>query len=372
MIIGIRVPYIPVWLEERGLDASQIGLVLAAGLFVRLIVTPMVAAAADRRGRARPYLLLLAVGGLLTYAAYLPAYGFWSILFVMMLSSAFTPTLMPLGESATMRLAYKHNLDYGRIRLWGSVAFIVFALLGGPLIEGGHADRVIWLLMFGAVLVFAAALVMPEAGPVEPAAGENGVPRRSPWALLANPAVFCFLAVTTLVHASHAVYYAFATIHWQSAGHSGLVIGTLWSVSVIAEILFFAFSARLVRRVNPVSLMAAGAAASVVRWVLTGLTTDFAALAVIQVLHAVTYGALHLGAMHFIARAVPVRVSGSAQSLYSAIPMGLGLGVAIFAAGPLYAALGGGAFQVMAVGALVALALALLLGRLWRDGELKI
>lgn len=132
VIIGIRVPYLPLWLEGKGLSAPDIALVLALGLAGRLFFTPVAAAISDGREKKRGLLLLLGGGAVAVYLGLLVVDGFWPILIIMVLSGAFAPAIMPLGESLTMRLAYIRNIDYGRVRLWGSVTFILAALLGGP------------------------------------------------------------------------------------------------------------------------------------------------------------------------------------------------------------------------------------------------
>jgi MFS transporter, PPP family, 3-phenylpropionic acid transporter len=172
-----------------------------------------------------------------------------------------------------------------------------------------------------------------------------------------------FLAATAAVQASHAVYYGFATLHWQAAGYGDTLIGGLWALGVIAEILLFAAGDRVVRRAGAAWLIVIGGLAGGLRWTVTGTTTELWALVIVQTLHALSFGAVHLGAIHFIARAVPPELSATAQSLYSSVVMGLGLGLMLFAAGPLYAAVGAHAFHAMALSAVLGAGLALRLRR---------
>jgi PPP family 3-phenylpropionic acid transporter len=166
-----------------------------------------------------------------------------------------------------------------------------------------------------------------------------------------------------MIQGSHAVYYAFGTLHWQAAGYSDDVIGALWAEGVVAEIVLFAFGGPLVRRLGPARLLALGGMAGTVRWLVLGLTDALPALVSVQALHAFTFGAAHLGAIHFIARAMPPALSATAQSLYSAVVMGLGTGLMLVASGPLYAALAGAAYLAMAAAALVGAALSWALAR---------
>ena len=115
----------------------------------------------------------------------------------------------------------------------------------------------------------------------------------------------------------------------------------------MAEIALFWAGASLVARLGPLGLMALGGVAGVVRWSLAGVAPGLAAAAVLQLLHAATFGASHLGAMHFLARTVPPDAGASAQSLYSGVSAGIGSGLVMLAAGALYARYGGLAYLAM-------------------------
>ena len=168
------------------------------------------------------------------------------------------------------------------------------------------------------------------------------------------------------------VYYGFATLHWRDAGLSSDLIGALWAEGVIAEVVLFAFGARLVARLGPARLIALAGLCAALRWTVTALTVEPWLLALSQLLHAATFGATHLGNMHFLARATPPALSARAQSLHASITNGLATGAAMLASGWLYAGLGGGAFLVMAgLGAAGALAAAVL-ARGWDGGELRL
>jgi PPP family 3-phenylpropionic acid transporter len=185
---------------------------------------------------------------------------------------------------------------------------------------------------------------------------------------LRNRSFALFLAAAAMIQGSHAVYYAFGTLHWRAAGYSEDVIGALWAEGVVAEIVLFMVGGRLVRRLGPARLIALGGFAGTVRWLVLGLTDALPALVCVQILHAFTFGAAHLGAIHFIARAVPPALSATAQRLYSAVVMGLGLGLMLLASGWLYTAFAGGAFHAMAAAALIGGILAWVLARRPAEG----
>ena len=298
------------------------------------------------------------------FSAFFFTEGFWAILAVLVLVNFFHPSLIPLTESQTLAAAGAGRLDYGRVRLWGSISFLLGPLGGGWLLSGRAPDLILPAILATLALSVLAASLLPGARPgARPVARSGAQPGslRGLWALLLERRFLLFLAVSTAFAASHAVYYGFSALHWRAAGHSETTIGWLWAEGVIAEILLFAFGAPLVRRLGPAGLFLVAAGGGLVRWSLLGVSSDLPVLLGVQWLHAATFGAAHLGAMHFMVRHAPEGLQASAQALYSAVPGGLGIGFAILLSGWLYETLGGGAFHVMAalsvLGGLLTLAL---------------
>ena len=375
LIYGVHVPYLPVWLDWRGLTPGQIGVVMAAPFFVRLFVTPSLALLADHQGSHRRTIALLAL--LVTGAALaLTAVdGFLAILLLCVAFVVATHTIMPLTETIAVRGVRTAGLDYGRMRLWGSATFIAAGFAGGALIDGLGAGVGIWLIVAGALATVAAAPLLPQpvAAPALAAnpEAEPSRPRLAEAARLAGAPVFLlFLLAVGAVHGSLATFYTFGALHWRGQGISAAWIGVLWAIGVAAEILLFAFSNALLRRLGPAALLMTGAAAGVVRWAIMAAEPPLAVLVPVQLLHGLTYGATHLGAIHFISRAVPERAAGTAQALYATVAAGLAFGLATIAAGHLYAAFGGQSYLVMAVLAAAGLAAAVGVRRGWSGGEL--
>lgn len=367
LAIGISLPYWPVWLQDRGMGPTEIGILLAAAYITKTLANTLIGALVDRRDDRRRPMILLAMASLCVYAAFPLASGFWSLLVLTILAAAAFTTLTPLADSLTMLQVAEHELDYGRIRLWGSIAFIGASFLGGLVIEHSPSMTILWLLLLFLLALIGSAVALPEARRTARAQDRDApaVPLRR---LLVHPSFLLFLGATSLIQISHMIYYAFGTVHWQSAGLQGGVIGFLWGEGVAAEVILFACSGAVLRRLGPAQLLLLAAAAATLRWTIFGLTTAPLLLAVVQVLHAFTFGAGHLGAMHLIARAVPRSLSAGAQGSYAAVATGLAPGMALLVAGPLYSSLGGQAYFVAALLALAGALLALVLMRQW-DGR---
>ena len=352
---GILLPFWPLWLENRGLGAVQIGIILALGPWVRVLTNPMVAQVADRSGRAKTVLAIFAGLSLLAFTGFIPAQGFWWILAISLVAAICFPAMLPIGESQVMGAVLRHRLDYGRIRLWGSLAFIVGTVGAGRLLTGRSPDLILLLALAALAATFLAVLMFPQQSNETSKNEQNGIAT-----LLAQPRFVLFVATASLLQASHAVYNGFSSLHWRAAGISETVIGELWAEGVIAEVLLFSFSGFFVARLGPIGLLMLAGICGVVRWTVLAQTTDMAALVVIQLLHAITFGAVHLGAMHFVARNAPPGLSATAQGIYAS-SSGLAMGLAMIGAGSLFASFQGKAFFAMAAISAVGTGLALLL-----------
>lgn len=355
LVVGIQLPFWPVWLAGHGLDVQQIATIFAAAIWAKVIATPVLGALADRVGLRRTVMVALAAIACVAYAALWPVSGFWPLLALNLVAGVAQSALMPLGDSITLAAVRERGLDYGRIRVWGSVSFIVAAIGAGTVLAlappaGIGGNQVLALVLAASAVLLVACLAVPAID--RPAAAI-----RSRWAAshadlrrLAGDRRFWLLAVSAAaLQASHQLYYGFGTLYWRELGFSDAVIGVLWAEGVIAEIALFWYGAPLVARLGPLGLMALGGIAGIARWSLMGLVPELAAAAALQLLHACTFGASHLGAMHMMARSVPPGAGASAQSLYAALSAGLGSGLVMLVAGALYAAYGGQAYPFMAL-----------------------
>jgi MFS transporter, PPP family, 3-phenylpropionic acid transporter len=165
--------------------------------------------------------------------------------------------------------------------------------------------------------------------------------------VLADRTFLWMMAAAACAQASHSVYYGFSTLHWRSVGHSDTLIGLLWAEGVVAEIVLFAAAAPLMRRLGPEKMLALASLAGVIRWTVLAWTDWLPVLVVVQALHAFSFGAAHLGAMHFIGRSLPPALSATAQSLYSVAAIGIAVGAATAVSGALYETWGSGAYLAM-------------------------
>ena len=330
VVYGMYVPFMPVWLDWRGLTSSEISAVVAAPLFLRVLVTPAVAVAADRGGEHRGYLILLAWAALAFVLVLSLSHAFWPILVFAVLLMICNSTSMPLIDTIAVQGTRARGLDYGRLRLWGSLSFVAASFIGGIAISAFGGGAGIWLIAVGCVLTVAAAYMVPAQGRGEVLGIEPAPPlwkAAEPRELLASREFQLFLIAAGLVQAAHATFFTFGTLLWQKQGLSAAWCGTLWAIGVFAEVLLFSFSGRIATKFGAARLIAIGAIASIVRWLALAIEPSLAVLIPLQLLHGVTYGASHIGAMHFIHDAIPHDKSASAQALYATVSSGVAMGV---------------------------------------------
>lgn len=359
LAFGAHLPFWPAFLAGRGLDAQAIGLVLATSYVARVVFLPVLSAWADRHGDVRPTLRVLLAVSIFAFAATLPTGSRGSIAVLSVISALLLLPVTPLTDSLAIDLARTGAVVYGRLRLVGSIAFVIANLAVGRLVAGLGAEAVpAWIIGMLLIAVIAAALL--PAPPVSASRGQDwwqSIPR-----VLGNRGLMLAVVGGACVQASHAAYYGFGTVHW-SRGPAALspdVIGLLWALAVSAEVVLFAFAARLERVVDPWLLVVLGGAAGVLRWGITAVDPPFAVLAPLQVLHALTFAATHLGAVGIIARTLGPGSTATAQGIYAALASGLVMGIATWLTGQLYAGLGGLTYLPMAglalLGGLLALA----------------
>jgi MFS transporter, PPP family, 3-phenylpropionic acid transporter len=344
LVTGIQLPFWPVWLASRGLTAREIGVLLAAAIWVKVVATPAIGALADKTGGRHVLMGALAAAALAAYLGLLSAGSFWLLILLNLVALTAQSALMPLADTITLGAVRSEGLDYGRIRLWGSVSFIVASIASGAALASSSGERVLPLVLGASVLVLLACLCVPSIRPVGGGSRIAGI-----GAVAGDPRFRVFILAASALQASHQVYYGFGTLYWRSLDFSEPTIGWLWAEGVLAEILLFWQGRRLLARLGPIGLMLLGGVAGILRWSLAGALTWLPFIAAIQLLHAFTFGASHLGAMHFLSRTVPPSAAAGAQSLYAALSSGLGSGLVMVIAGALYSTFGGGAYSFMAV-----------------------
>lgn len=353
---GVYMPFIPVWLAARGLGPAEISICMALPMMVRLLV-PFWGFAADRLRNQRLVIAVCLGVALLTGLALTQVSGFWPILLLMLVLSLFWTPTTPLTEGFAVGEAARRGADYGRMRVWGSVSFIVCNVAAGWMLDAVHATWILpMILVCLCVALVCVGLLPPDSR------SADGTPRArvgDAFRLLNGPRILPFMLAAGLVQASHGLYYSFSSVHWQAQGFSSSLIGGLWATGVIAETVLFALATRVTGQASPHALVFAGAVLAGLRWSVMAFDPPPHILFVSQMAHAGSFAVTHMGTMKFIRQSVPPALSATGQGVYTALSAGVLTALAMFASGPLYAAFGGMAYLAMAAMCLGSVALVL-------------
>ena len=358
---GIQLPFLPLWLKDRGLPDGQVAMVVAMMMAVRILGIPLGTFVADLTQRRRAVIIACAFGSAAAYGLLSQMTGFWPILVTGMLAAALLAPIVPLAETLAVEGSAHFGLDYGRIRLWASLSFLSGSLGAGALLEVIPLGSVILLIAGAQAMGALVALQLPADTAVRPATKAEPIRLPAFMALVGTASFIAFLLAAGLGQASHGFLYAFGSVYFESLGYSKFVIGLLWAASVMAEVLMFAFSNRFYKAFGSVRLIMLGTAIATLRWTVTALAPPLAILFLVQTLHAGSFGLTHLGTMHYIRERVPASMRNTAQGLFSVLSSGILMSGTMWASGALYAGLGGGAFFVMAAISALACGLALVL-----------
>lgn len=329
--IGIHMPFWPVWLESKGISASGISALTALSFALKIIFTPIVSKVVDRSGKRRQAIIILTLGLFSCFLVFFGINGFLPILLLTTLSFACWSPVMSLAESLATVTAKEHKFDYGKVRLWGSVGFMVVAIFSGNLLERFGEAALLWSICSAAGLLFISSCLLPKVSAL------TGTNEDANTAIFFNSKWFvCFLIATTLVQGSHAAYYTFGSIYWRAEGLSDQVIGVLWGCSVAVEVIAFAFGRTLLMQLGSINVLILGSIAAAFRWLIIGATDNIILLLLAQCLHALSFGACHFAAMRIITDKVAKSLSSTAQGIYSAFSMGIGMGLFVLISGPMY------------------------------------
>lgn len=347
ILLGVHLPFFPVWLQAKGFDAGQVGAILAATAMLRVVSVPLATSVADRRAGLRPMIVMLALATAIGFTALGLVSGPWLIVGLTVFTAlAHTPSVA-LQDAYTLRGLRARGAAYGPVRLWGSIFFILANLGAGLAFDLIETRNLIWLIAVSAIATaFAAMFLMPLPPPAVPT-GANGADRP----LWRTPRFVAIVLAASLIQSSHAVYYGFSTITWKAAGFDGIAIGSLWALGVIAEIVLFALSGRLPPGFGPVPLMILGGVGATIRWIGLAFDPTGWTLPFLQVLHAFSFGATHLGAVAYIAHAAPEGRGATAQGYFSAV-QGVTMSACMLLAGSLYEVIGVLSYAAMAMVAL--------------------
>jgi PPP family 3-phenylpropionic acid transporter len=353
-MLGAYLPYFPSWLEAQGVDGVAIGVIASAMPAMNVLGPPAFGALADRLGLRGGILRLSCAGALLAFAAITAlsrdgALPFAALLALVASFAFFRSPMVLLADVVALELAESPRApSYGRLRLWGSVGFLVTAAAAGRWIDPSTLllPAAVALLL-AATLVAAFFLPARVALPAPPAPGQVR-------ALLADGGFQLFLLAAFLGQGAQSVYDLCFSRHLRDLGAGGTLVGAAWALGVAAEVALLAASAPLLSRFGAPRLLMVAFAGATLRWLLiAGLRSPWLLL-LLQPLHALSFALMWVASLGVVKDHAGPRTLASAQGVATA-SAAAGMVLAMPLWGALYRR-GGGALAFTTAAALSAAA----------------
>ena len=356
--LGALIPYWGIYLKSLEYDANAIGIFTAIIVGTKIVSPNIWGWIADHLGKR---MLIVRIGCLLavvTFAGVFISTDYWWLLAVMMVFSFFWNAALPQFEATTFNHLGDKLHRYSSVRLWGSIGFIITVALLGYLLEQLGAG----ILPFALIILFAGIWLMSLVVP-EQAAQHLAVEHVPIMDVLKRPQVVALLAACFLMQMSHGPYYTFYSIYLEENHYSRTLIGELWSLGVVAEVILFLLMHLLVPKYGLRFLLLLSLALTTLRWLLVGYFVDTLwILLLAQTLHAASFGIYHASAIELIHRYFPGAHQGKGQALYSSLSFGAGGALGSLYSGKIWDSMG--AEVVFTIAAIVAV-IAFIISWIW-------
>lgn len=345
------IPYWSLYLQHRGFSATEIGQLMAVFLVTKLIAPNIWAMVADNiTAKHGSSLHILKFASFVTFALYCLMYwanGFWPIAIVMLSFCIFWNATLPQLEAATLNHLKDRRDQYGRIRLWGSVGFIVMVQGLGLVMDKTGPSAILPAGAIALLSVFFASFLMRDskrnAGVITSASDTQKPELETKVKLtsLVNKNVVFLLLLCVFMQISHAPWHTFFSIYLEGYGYSKSTIGALWSVGVVFEIIVFIVGYRLLTYFRLSSLLSFTFLIAGIRWCMVAAFPESGWLILVtQIMHSVTYGLYHSVMINLVDRLFKGRYQIRGQALYSSVTFGLGGAIGSVASGYIWTAMG--------------------------------
>jgi len=323
--MGLILPFFPIYLAGLGWDNGMVGLFVGILAFTKVLSPPVAGHLLDASRRRHAYITIFILAAVLSIVLLTMVAGNALALALLLLIFGLAwSAALPLTDGISLVAAEASLVDYGRLRVWGSIGFIVSSLAGGAWLVGSITSFPFALAGLLAISAFA-AMGFPVQTPSARASDRESQ---------AFSGHFRRLLVTSFaMQASHGAYYGFFSLYLIAAGYTGWQIGLLWSLGVLAEIVLMWRCSRPIQQVAPAYVLSICLLLAALRWMGTGWSESLALLVCMQLLHAATFAAFHVSAVTWVRKFAPGSRQASAQGWYSASGFGLGTTLGVIACG---------------------------------------
>jgi len=318
--VGAFTPFWGLYLQSLEFNAFQIGVLMSLLQVSRIFAPNLWGWLADHTGKRVAVVQLAALLSLLFYLGAFAGDSFGWMFAVMALMSLFWSASLPLVEAITLGHLGTSGEGYGRIRLWGSIGFIIAVIILGYVLDHAPVRTLLWVVLGLKLGIFLLSRKMPE-----PRLAPHHTDDHSIWRILRRPDIALFLLACFLMAAAHGVYYTFYSIYLVEHGYSTSAVGWLWALGVICEMLVFLAMPRLAARFGLWRILMVSFALAALRFFTIGWGVEVVALVIFaQTLHAASFGSYHAAAVALVHQIFRGRHQAKGQGLYTSVSFGLG------------------------------------------------
>jgi len=333
-VMGMHLPFFNLYCYQIGFNGWQIGILSASRSIVLIFFGMAWSILADRfQNRRSIYICCNYISAALWGLFLLTARFYWMLAITIVYGIFYAP-LISFLEAFAMDMLGRDKKRYGRMRAWGSLAFITVVLVLGRVIDLYSVKIILSLILAGSWVQALVSLGFPVKPPTARLDFRTGLKS------LLSAKVALFFACAFLMLVSHGAYYAFFSIHLNKLGFDNFFIGSCWAIAVGAEIIAMFFSERIFKRFDYETVLIFSFGIAVLRWAGLWATQSAAGILVLQLTHALTYGTFHMASILYIDALAPKETKTVAQAANNAVTYGLGLMVGFFISGALYEHIG--------------------------------
>jgi len=325
--------FIPLWLRHVGAPPSEIGVLMAIPLVLRLLTVAPFSAWAGRRGLIRNAITVTALASAAIIALLIGEPGYVGRIAVVIVFSIMWDQLPVLTDAYAVMAVRSRSLDFGRMRVWGSIGVVISTAAAGWAFEWAGIEM---LPILVAALLLLPAITAPLLPPDRAMTAAESGPTGKWSDVIADRELLRAMIAAAMIMGSHGVLQSFAAIQWTERGIATSAIGMLQALAVSAEIGAFWFGSKLLGKRNPMLLISIAGIAATFRWIVMAFDPGVPVLIAAQLLHSITSTGAILGTMLVIATRVSLQNSGAAQGLY-AVLLGVALAATTAGSGILWA-----------------------------------
>ncbi|HQT00360.1 MAG: MFS transporter [Hydrogenophilales bacterium 16-64-46] len=318
--VGAMSPFWGLYLQSLAFSAVEIGVLMSLLQVMRIFAPNIWGHIADRTGRRTTIVQLAAFGSMLAFCGVFFGSSFWWLFAVMAALSFFWSASLPLVEAMTLSHLGDHIGAYGRVRLWGSIGFIVMVVGLGYAFDMVSISWLPWAVLAVMLGIAVFARVIPEAEILAHPSDAHSI-----WVIVKRPDVAALLVACLLMAFTHGPYYTFYSIYLVDHGYDKSTVGWLWALGVLCEIGIFLIIPRIFAKVTPRTLILASFVLAVLRFLLIawGVESTWIVWGA-QTLHAFTFGTYHAAAVALIHQHFRGRHQARGQALYTSLSYGVG------------------------------------------------